>query len=256
MADDAGKNGGDKEKPAGGEGGGGGNGGDGGEPTAKKHDRKDVDEVVDRLVSRYGTERAALRVLADENLDHRETARQLKTKIAKDGEVILSADDAKRWAAFQALGKKPEEITAAISENETLRAESAATKQKDVHRKAAEAVGYDADVLDDFATTRKLRIEMRDTDVVERGKKEKKPLPYVVTGEGTAAKAEPLTDVVERDFKKYEPALRADVARRPAGTNGVTYPAQEKDGSAHRGTLGTPAEVSAELKSTGLYSQV
>jgi hypothetical protein len=44
--------------------------------------------------------------LFDENFRYRGEVRDLKKKVPVEGSVVLSADEAKEWEAFKALGKK------------------------------------------------------------------------------------------------------------------------------------------------------
>lgn len=49
-----------------------------------------------------------------ENASLREKKRALEAKVPAEGATVLTGDDAKRWDAFQALGKTPEELAAGL----------------------------------------------------------------------------------------------------------------------------------------------
>lgn len=50
--------------------------------------------------------------LENDNKTLRDERRDLRGKVPKDGAVVLEGDDVKRWEAFQALQKTPEELAA------------------------------------------------------------------------------------------------------------------------------------------------
>lgn len=58
--------------------------------------------------------------LFDENFHYRAEIRELKGKAPKDGQVVLTNDDAKEWNAFKALNVKASDAKKAIETNATL----------------------------------------------------------------------------------------------------------------------------------------
>lgn len=68
-------------------------------------------ETFQRMLEKKNNDATALASqLFDENFRYRETIREMKEKQPADGSLVLSADDAKRWAAFNELGAEPKEI--------------------------------------------------------------------------------------------------------------------------------------------------
>lgn len=171
----------------------------------------------------------------------RELEQQL-TRAVPAGAVVLTGDKAKAWETYQALGT-PDEVRAKIATVDELSATIAQRDATDARQKlgkaAAKALGWNEDVTTDFIGTKNLTVEMRDVEVEENGATVTRPKPFLVSGEGASAKAEPLDAAITRDFAGYLPALRATSApadttagsgttSRPAraGMAGPAYPAQ------------------------------
>lgn len=188
--------------------------------------RSGGDTVNDKVIR----DNVKLRLKLNEVRTENET---LKSKLP-EGAVVLSKDDAKLFEDFKALGKKPADITKLLKDGETAATELASRKLGDVAADAAKALGWNGvDVLKDQISSRNLRVEMRETEVDDgKGGKTKKPVPFVITGEGAASKAEELTTYVNTNLKGYLPALQGSADsngdRRAASSTsgGVRVPAQ------------------------------
>lgn len=149
----------------------------------------------------------------------RDERRELKTKMPAEGAVVLTGDDATRWAGFQKLGKTPEELAAGIvltaaeaAEFEAFKAlgipaadvakvqgERDEYKQKDAARirrdsiaAAVEAMGWPketAATLEDMKSLDGAVFEVKTEKGTDRaGKETDVPTPYVTfPGEGQKA---------------------------------------------------------------------
>jgi hypothetical protein len=74
----------------------------------------------------------------DEIRDYKEQAK----KLPKEGERVLSVDEVKRWDAFAALGKTPEELTQLTTDHEALKVKDVARTREDSARTAVKAEGW------------------------------------------------------------------------------------------------------------------
>ena len=208
-------------------------GGEGGDPNlggGGATGSREAEEVVRNLLARTGlttTEvpegaRKVMRKLAKENFKYRQKNRDLEGRVAPEGAVILSGDDATAFEAFKALGLKPEEVTSAVQERDTLKTANEALRRDGIVRSAAEALNFKASVLGDLVTSKGLEVEIREVEVEENGSKVNKSLPHVKAAGDEKAKWELLSSYAERDLKDYLPALKSNEDR----AKGVQYPEQ------------------------------
>lgn len=174
------------------------------------------------------------------------------------GAVVLTGDQAKAWTAYQALGK-PEDLSALKGERDTLKTtlaeRDASEKRLSAADSAAEALGWNSKATRRLVADQKLTLEMRETEVDDgKGQKVKKPMPFVLSGEGATAKAEPLADVITKEHDVYLPALTASATPTtpqpsPASRYPVTPPAPTNGGNGQG-----DKERASELRSTGNYA--
>jgi len=222
---------------------------------AAKNDRRDIDSVVSEIVSKYGSERAALRVLADQQLDYRREIRDAKGKLPKAGEVVLSADDAKTWEAFRALGKTPKQIGESIAAVDALTTENTSLKVEKVIAEAAGLVNYKPSVLTELAKLKGFRVEVR-----EDGKgDEKKKVAYAVKGEGDEAEESELTAFAADSLADFLPALAAEPTgngKTITASSSAPLPPQPPRGTAPAPKVKDVAALVAEKRATGAYSQI
>lgn len=217
-------------------------------PTRHKRDRKEVSDVVDRLVGKYGNERAALAVLADESIDYRETLRELKAKAPGEGAVVLSADDAKQWEAFRALGKPAKDIATALTERDTLAAENVEHRATVTATKAAKAIGSDKPtVLAKILKAEGYRLEVKE----EKDGDEVKEVAYAVTGEGDAAEHTELAALLTTTLADYRNVLLTEQPQKSA--TGPQYPPQALRGTAPAPKDKTFEQLKQEKAATGAY---
>src|SRR5690348_11093557 len=94
---------------------------------------------TDRTLAHFVTRDARRREKIRELTEKLEAAEKGKPA---DGSVVLSSEEATRWKAYEALGKKPEEITAALTKGEEAVTKLALIDKKENARNAA-ALAFD-----------------------------------------------------------------------------------------------------------------
>jgi hypothetical protein len=168
------------------------------------------------LLARYGKDGdAALRMaerlsaVLEDNFKAREKNRQLRDEVAglrgkaaPEGAVVLSADEAKRWEAYQGLGVEPAAIKAALAERDEARGSLAKLEREKVLRDVADVAGYKPSVLGQLPGSADLAFEIR--TVTQDGKSER---AVYVKADG---KDVPLTEYAQQQWADFRPALRIE----------------------------------------------
>lgn len=153
------------------------------------------------------------------------------------GAVVLSADDAAKWAAFTKLGKKPEEIEAALKKTVDLEGQIATRDRNTSIAEAATLGGFKPSVLTDIANRAgaELHIELRDVTEKVDGKDVQKKVPHVRKRADDKAQLEPLATYLDRECKDYLPALKAAESTAATSTSTGTaitpFPVQAAAGA-------------------------
>lgn len=106
----------------------------------------DLTQAVEGLIARHGNAREAIAVLLSENHGYRNRIRDLRAQVPADDAAVLSADEAKLWEQFQALGSA-EELAARIQERDAFAARLKEYDRKELLAEAARLHGYDPEVL-------------------------------------------------------------------------------------------------------------
>lgn len=126
----------------------------------------------------------------------------LRQKAAPDGGLVLDAEQAKRWAAWEALGK-PEEVGTALEQGKKDRAVVAQQEKRGQLTSVAEAAGWDADTfteLDGLAGGLEWRVqEIKD--------KEGESVKQVQVKQGDAWRG--ADEFAAERWKKFLPVLQA-----------------------------------------------
>lgn len=157
--------------------------------------------------------------LEADNKTLRDERRELRGKVPKDGAVVLEGDDAKRWEAFQALQKSPEELAAGavlsgdekkeweafkasgvkaadvpniVKERDDLQAKDAQRTHRDTLTKVAKSMGWADEAAATMADMRSLdgatfefkKEKSKDANGAEVEKEE----PYVTVSGGQPVK--------------------------------------------------------------------
>jgi hypothetical protein len=165
-----------------------------------------------RLLERNGNDAGAVATLLyQENYQHRQRIRDLEGRLPKEGAVILSGDDVARWDALRA--HNPADVAAALAERDTLKAQVTETARKETIRKAADAAGLKASVLE----------RLPGLPPVEVTEADGKAIAHVVTDAGKV----PLIDYVTSQFADFLPALQLTQQQ----TTGAPWPRQPTGGA-------------------------
>lgn len=139
----------------------------------------------------------------------------LKAKVPAADARMLTPDEAAAYDAFDALGLKPADITAAIAERDTVKADLTTVRHNETIRGAAEAHGYKAAALAKLPSLRDRDIDIEDVTV--DGKATKRAF-VTVEGKKTA-----LPDYIQTHDPEFLPALTLDASS--ARGDGVGSPA-------------------------------
>ena len=174
------------------------------------------------LVQRQGGADAAALLLYQENHSYREKLRQaeqqlteLRGKLPGEGAVVLDADKAKSWEAYQALGA-PDEV-------KKLKDEFTGLKREAHFRTVAEVHGFNPVVLAGLPGAAALTIELGEETA--NGKTVK--VAYVVQADG---KKIALPDYAKQTWEPFLPALQAGAAQQQLAQKGTPFVRQQTGG--------------------------
>lgn len=178
-----------------------------------------TDDQLRRLIARegHGDANEALRVLARENKKLRDARREAEAKldtleksgrVAPEGGVVLSADDAKSWNALKALLTGERKLTAEqVVERATkfpeLQGELGKVARDKLISEVAEEMDWSPESLRDVLEVKKLEVVLRDVTVKDdAGKSMKKPVAHVRPVGSNDTAWEPLADYADANFGK------------------------------------------------------
>lgn len=186
--------------------------GEGGQPGGSGDAGKVLESFQNKLTSYNNDAMVMARQLFSEAYQLREDKRKLKAKVeelqgkqpAADA-VVLSADEAKTWAAIKELNLSADDIKQRLQSSSDTATELAALKRKDVIREAADLEGYKANVLGEVIAA-DLAVEFKE---VERDGKNRRTA-FVKVKENGADKELPLSEYLESNKKDFLPALRVE----------------------------------------------
>jgi hypothetical protein len=175
-------------------------------------------ESYQRLLGKYNNDAGELALkLFGENFDLREEKRQLKDKLPKEGSVVLTADEAKLFKAYQDLGIEPKDLKKAIDRLPELEKSNKELASMETLRELAD-VGLDGSKLklsvlkDQIARFPDAAISFR-TEKDKDGKESK--AAFIKT---TADAAEvSFNDFAAQNLSDYLPALKVN-AEQPQVT--------------------------------------
>ena len=197
----------------------------------------------------------AKEVLVRQNVKYRArlAALEAELKAAKeqapaDGSVVLTPEQAKTWAAFEALKLEPDKITAALTERDALKLSNEKRERSDRIREAAEATGYKPSVLEAIRGVDELKFET----VSEKNAKDEAVRVAYVTGTEQGAQRKKLTDYVQEKHPDLLPALAADEQEKPPPTR--RFNGQVQDGRPPNTKPPTVEEIAARKRQSGAYA--
>lgn len=180
----------------------------------------DKEAFVAGIKAKYnGAADVALSVLGQENFELRKEKRELKSKLPKEDSVILTADEAKIWKAYQdlgvspkdlkpfiELGKTPDELKTAVEKVPELEKETKELKQSETYREVAAAYGYKPAVL------KRLMADYPDAVFEFKTEKDDKEQEHTVALIRNAGddKDQPFDKFAEEHFADFLPALKVE----------------------------------------------
>lgn len=166
---------------------------------------------LESLTKRHGSSDAVAMQLLRENHDYREKIREIRGKVPADGSLVLSAEDAKHWQAYQTLGK-PADLSSALSERGQFKAELEGLRKERLVGEAAAIAGFKPTVLATLVKADGIELAVSQPD--------DKGVRTVTVKDGD--KDVPLAEFAESRWQDHLPALRA--AQQPPGTPGRESP--------------------------------
>jgi hypothetical protein len=195
------------------------------------------------LVKEYGHDNADLRAR------NRELNRELKAAQGKvkDGDLILTGEDAKTWALLGKLQVPVKDLPARLTAAEQALKENADYKRDNVAEEAAAALNWNPRVLKGLVRLNQLTLE-KQTTKTEDGEK---AVQFVIPGPTEEDDPIPLTEYVEQHLGDFRDALAgAEAARksdREAPTPGRQH-VRQQSGDLGRGKGVTDAQLDEELR--------
>lgn len=226
------------------------------EPTKEELEQtrldKAVQDAIDKLFAAPNW-RARVTDTVRDSFKSRESNRKLKERVTelekllddakpKDGSVVLTKEDGVVWAAFQKLGKKPEELTTVLTEHKTLADAERLRKESEGFADAAESLGFkNIPALTRMLTRENLVLEFKDVRVKDENDKTViQRTPFVRPKADDKATPEFLGEYLEREVPEFIPIFEAE----PAGKDGDEEGGEEKETPAAGTRRGTMTPVS------------
>lgn len=153
---------------------------------------------------------AVIATLLSENHGLRDERRSLRGQLPAQGAVVLSAEQATQWQAYQQLGAI-DVLQTALTERGTFQAQIAGFQREKLIGQVAEAAGYKASVLGQLPGADKLEF------TIGTATQDGKQVKTVTVKDGD--KQTPLADYATTHWADFLPALTATTAhQQPAGT--------------------------------------
>lgn len=173
-------------------------------------------ETFQKLLEKKNNDATALASqLFDENFQLRTKNRELSSKIPGDGTVTLTADEAKKWQAYEALGQEPKEIKKSLEKLPTLEKENKELASMETLRELAE-VGLDGSKLKLSVLKDQLakypEAVVRFESQKDKDGNESKVAFIKSKPDGTES---PFTDFAAQNLSDYLPALKVTAEQQP-----------------------------------------
>lgn len=192
--------------------------------VSKEPNANNPNDLVDRLVKRYGTADAALAVLADENFQYRDRHREDSERMDDMDENVVTKEDKEFLTKVKALGTV-EELTTMKTEYPKLQEKVSEVEKRKTFVDVAKAAEYlNVDVLADLAKMKNFTVEVRTEGTGDDAKQ-------VAYAKGPEQNAVPvlLNEFVEKNYKSYIPSLMDagdDTGDADKGTAVIKVPRQ------------------------------
>lgn len=199
--------------------------------------------------------------LEADNQKQRREIEGLKEKakgLPPEGSIVLTADDAKTYEAWKALGVKPEDVAMLKTERDTLATEKKQRDRKDILRSALATEGWNEQAPDVLQNTTGFdALELSEGEVtVERlnaGKKENvKQKTAFATVDGKQVR---VADIIKEKWPYLAPVLVASANGNGSGAGGDGRGVPEQRGMASAGgTTRTPEDHAKAVRTKVDYS--
>jgi hypothetical protein len=195
----------------------------------------DPEKGFEKALARHqGDSQKLSRRLYMDSYKDRERIRELEGKVPPEGSVVLTGDELKAFQDLKKLGKKPEEIHAALTEHAELKSADARRVTEATRKEFADLVGFDAEVLGKLLDDEDIEIEIQEpvgpNGQPQRGR-DGKPyrVPMVKTEDPKDKRKSLFTalpDYAAKHWAKFLPALKPNGAPKlPNGTPTPREPA-------------------------------
>jgi hypothetical protein len=216
-------------------------GGGGGNPAPEP----DLAKAIKGLLDRHGDPNAALRVVLDENYRYRDQLRDLKAKVPGEADVVLTGDDAKRWASYRELGD-PGDLKKTLKAAADDRADVERFRRAEVYDEAATLARFNAKAFRRLAEADGLAV------TIEADKKGER-VPHVkgVDDKGQEALT-PLTQYAETHWAEFLPSLQGGERQEPQRPNGTPRGRNPNGPPPPPGEKGDPIEQ--HIRRSGIVS--
>jgi hypothetical protein len=169
------------------------------------------------LLNRSADATALARQLYEDNATARSRIRELEGRVPGEGALVLSAEQAQQWSAYQQLGTDPAALGQQLQQAQQAAADLSRLQRESLVRDVAAVAGFKPAVLADRAGD--LEIAVRETTVNGQAVKQ---AVAVVNGADV-----PLADYARQHWADYLPALQVT----PAAPTGTLLPPQAPAGS-------------------------
>jgi hypothetical protein len=201
----------------------------------------------------------------DLRVRNREVVRErdeLKKRLPKEGDVVLSGEDAKSFAAIQKLGVPLKDVSARLESGARALEENAGYKQGERAQVAADLLGWNPKILNSLVKLNRLNLDFKEEVDAEAdvdattGRRPKKKIPVVIVpGDGEDEEDEvPLAEYVDEHLGDFRDALAgAEAARKgeqgsPSGSEPANRMIRQRSGEQGRTKGMSEAELDAQLR--------
>jgi hypothetical protein len=186
------------------------------EPPAPEVPSADINKRIDPLQKDHGDSNGAVRALLAERDQTAAQLAETRTKLPREGHRVIDPDTGRVLDEFNALGRKPADLKAALDELDALKARVAERDRKDHHGRVAAVHGFKAPVYTDLAERDKLDVvivEDRDPRVPSKTIQVAKVRGKDDKGAETLT---PLEEYAAKNWGDYLPSLKGTAAPAPS----------------------------------------
>lgn len=191
-------------------------------PAGGNNPPADDRQNLQGLLARHNNDAmAVVATLLSENHSLRDERRGLRGQLPAQGAVVLTAEQATQWSAYQQLGAV-DALQTALTERTTLQTQLSGLQRQQLIGEVAGVANYKANVLGQLPGADKLTFDVRESVV------DGKPIKAVIVKDGTTET--PLAQYAAQHWADFLPALQA--APAPAAPTGTAFVAQNPGGTA------------------------